>query len=295
MSKYLEAYLKKHTYPPELYDVIRGIEKEKPFYLLANDKMIDAVRDCCFKDIDSLYEFVDIVNKYCESYEKDILAIPIGKRLIISRDVAIRLLAKDRVNARRLITRDEMLYFIREIQQASYKFMCLGCYEGIGSGQMYMDDLTLTNASGINSETNEITLYSGKTFKYSKELIELAIEASKENRFVDAIGRTYETVANGKIVRPKASLLTSITPESSYKRFAVWISKYRIAHPEFNKFKLPEIQNSGFINSVTDRIGKKKYAKEDRELIKDILEKYNKSNMLDSSIIDAFNKYRRVI
>ena len=296
MNPLFNEYLDANKYKKEIIDMISETEKSTgiPVYKFKYADVLNLIEHCNFHKLNDVQMFIADLNAYCEAYEKDILQDDIGKRFVYSSD-EIKNCVKQVVKVRRrLLSPDEINVILNGLERYTHKFIVLGLYEGIGSYGEDLSDLFDTDATGINAETNEITLASGHTFKYSKRLIEYAIRSSQESIMYDTKGKAYETDTLGKIVRFKKMSNTNRDINNNYNRITRWLYLYK-GRNGFDQLSIPGLTSSGLINSIVDRIGTDKYTPNRSSEIEDILVKYNATDSTDTAIYKLVNVYRRVV
>lgn len=296
MNPLFNEYLDVNKYKKEIIDMISETEKNTgiPVYKFKFADVLNLIEHCNFHKLNDVQMFIADLNAYCEAYEKDILQDDIGKRFVYSSD-EIKNCVKQVVKVRRrLLSPDEINVILNGLERYTHKFIVLGLYEGIGSYGEHLSDLLDTDATGINAETNEITLASGHTFKYSKRLIEYAIRSSQESIMYDTKGKAYETDTLGKIVRFKKMSNINRDINNNYNRITRWLYLYK-GRNGFDQLSIPGLTSSGLINSIVDRIGTDKYTPNRRSEIEDILVKYNATDSTDTAIYKLVNVYRRVV
>lgn len=296
MNPLFNEYLDVNKYKKEIIDMISETEKSTgiPVYKFKHADVLNLIEHCNFHKLNDVQMFIADLNAYCEAYEKDILQDDIRKRFVYSSD-EIKNCVKQVVKVRRrLLSPDEINVILNGLERYTHKFIVLGLYEGIGSYGEHLSDLLDTDATGINAETNEITLASGHTFKYSKRLIEYAIRSSQESIMYDTKGKAYETDTLGKIVRFKKMSNINRDINNNYNRITRWLYLYK-GRNGFDQLSIPGLTSSGLINSIVDRIGTDKYTPNRRSEIEDILVKYNATDSTDTAIYKLVNVYRRVV
>ena len=295
MNPLFSKYLDGDKYKKEIIDMISEEEQARgvPIYKFKNNEVLNVIEHCEFHKLNEVQMLLADLNSYCEAYEKEIIKDDIGKRFIFSSD-EIKGCVKHQLKVRRrLLSPNEVNVILNGLERYTHKFIVLGLYEGIGSYGENLSDLLDTDASGINVATNEITLASGHTFKYSERLIDFAVKSSRETIMYDSRGKAYETDTLGKIVRFKKMSNINRDINNNYSRLTRWLYLYKTRNG-YDQLSIPGLTSSGFINSIVDRIGTDVYTPNRRSEIEDILERYNAVDSTDRSIYKLINIYRRV-
>ena len=272
-------------------NIFADAETKKDLYKYKNNEILRIIKTCQLHSGTDVDNLVNLINKYFSDYETNVYHDDLGKVLIVDN---INKYVMDPIdNARLLLTKTEIYQFANSLDRYALKFVVLGLYEGIGAyGKDYaLQDLLECDASAINDKENTITLPSGHTFKYSREVINAAIEAANEDYYYDSLDRRLTTVNNGKIIRPKERSDGHII--LGYQALHNYASA--IKRMSGNKrIGLNRIMASGFYTLFMERLNGKVYHASDRKLVEDILIRYNKTNITDKALFNIQYKYRAV-
>lgn len=275
------------TLPSKYVNVFADAEEKKDLYKFSNAEVINLVKMCECPGVIDVEEIISLINKYYKDYEIAVYHDDIGKQ-IIANDIR-SLAATDRVKDVRILTKTEVYSIAKKLKRASWRYIVLGAYEGIGS--YGKKDLLEAMANQIDEEHKTITLPSGHTFTYSDELILAAIESSKEDSFEDANGRVFMNARTGRILRVVDSVKgNGILSYPSLQRYYYSI-KDMTGNPCIGWARLAM---SGFYNSLNERLEGKQYRASDKEKVIDILERYNKTSLKTMSI-QNLRYFRKVV
>jgi len=275
------------TLSSKYVNVFADAEEKKDLYKFSNAEVINLVKMCECPGVIDVEEIISLINKYYKDYEMTVYHDDIGKQIIVN-DIR-SLAATDRVKDVRILTKTEVYSIAKKLKRASWRYIVLGAYEGIGS--YGKKDLLEAMANQIDEEHKTITLPSGHTFTYSDELIMAAIESSKEDSFEDANGRVFMNARTGRILRVVDSAKgNGILSYPSLQRYYYSI-KDMTGNPCIGWARLAM---SGFYNSLNERLEGKQYRASDKEKVIDILERYNKTSLKTMSI-QNLRYFRKVV
>lgn len=276
--------------PVEWANVFADAESNKDLYKFTNEEVLNMVELCGCPGTIQVNDIVSLINEYYKDYEMEVFHDDLGKQLIVPN--VHDLVGTNRVKDVRIVTKTEVYSIAKKLNRASWRFIVLGAYEGIGSYGAYpKQDLLEARADQIDVVKRTITLPSGYTFEYSSELIEAAVESSKEDSFEDANGRVFRNADTGRILRVVDSVKgNGILSYPSLQRYYYAI-KDLTGNPCIGWQRLAM---SGFYNSMNDRLKGKQYKEEDRDMIMDLLERYNKKTVKTESIKNL-RYYRKVV
>ena len=275
------------TLSSKYVNVFADAEEKKDLYKFSNAEVINLVKMCECPGVIDVEEIISLINKYYKDYEMTVYHDDIGKQIIVN-DIR-SLAATDRVKDVRILTKTEVYSIAKKLKRASWRYIVLGAYEGIGS--YGKKDLLEAMANQIDEEHKTITLPSGHTFTYSDELIMAAIESSKEDSFEDANGRVFMNARTGMILRVVDSAKgNGILSYPSLQRYYYSI-KDMTGNPCIGWARLAM---SGFYNSLNERLEGKQYRASDKEKVIDILERYNKTSLKTMSI-QNLRYFRKVV
>lgn len=268
-------------------NVFADAEEKKDLYKFSNADVINLIKLCECPGVIDVEDIISLINKYYRDYENAIYHDDLGKQIIVT-DVR-SLVGSERVKDVRILTKTEVYSIARKLKRASWRYIVLGAYEGIGS--YGKKDLLEVMADQIDVERKTITLPSGHTFTYSDELIDAAIESSQEDSFEDANGRVFMNARTGRILRVVDSAKgNGILSYPSLQRYYYSI-KDMTGNPCIGWARLAM---SGFYNSLNERLEGKQYKERDREKVIDILERYNKTSLRTMSI-QNLRYFRKVV
>lgn len=278
-------WLKRNVKPiPNYYGVVSDIESSKDdFYLLSHSEMVECIQDCGITTVTGVTQLVSYINNYLTDYELTEFGRKLNKSLVLSQSETMKCVLKKAVYVN-YISKEELDVVVRSCTSWNERYVVLGIYEGIGSYGKHLSDLTMTRASGINADAKTITLRSGNTFEYSDRLIEAAILASKEDYGYDALGKRYENINQGTILRyPQRS---SETNDEAVKGIYVSRMLKRIRERSGIDVTAQTLNRSGLMYALKNRLHGERLTYKNREAVEDILVKYNSSK----SSLEAINK-----
>ena len=280
--KYANEFL-----PAKYINVFADAEEKKDLYKFSNTDVLNLIKLCECPGTMDVEDIIALINKYYNDYENAVYHDDIGKQ-IITQDTR-SLVGSDRVKDVRILTKTEVYSIAKRLKRASWRYIILGAYEGIGA--YGKKDLLETTANQIDIEHKTISLPSGHTFTYSDELIQSAIESSQEDYFEDASGRIFLNARTGRILRVvDSSKGNGILSYPSLQRYY-----YSIKDMTGNScIGWARLAMSGFYNSLNERLEGKQYREKDRDKVIDILERYNKTSLKTISI-QNLRYFRKVV
>lgn len=280
-------WLVKNGYNPVYLGIIRDLEnKNGEAYYYSKSDISDLIKRCGFRSIESIDEFETLINRYYEWYEKTVFGKNINKRIELSQTEK-RKGSFVPLSAKGYISRSDLDIILSKCRSASEAFVILGLYEGIGSYGYKLTDIVFTKASGINVKDKTITLYSGKKFKFSDRLIDIAIKAAEEDISYDSAGKQYRNTNSGTIYRYKQMASESEDPDNRSAMISRLLQRFKI-RTDFKNVSAPTLLRSGLLNSITDRLDGMPLNSETVCLCSDILEKYNVADVSLRALKDKF-------
>lgn len=266
--------------------------KNGVLYVLPQNEISKLFNVLKFNTYEDAAMYIGYLNKYCEWYEENVIHIAIHKRFSFSKK-EINSWIINRVDTIGMLSMSEIKLFLENTINYNEKWIILAPYEGIGCYDAYAEDLTLTNRTGINKENCEIEVYSGRIYKVSPMLLDIALKAANEDEQADVIGKIYKTTNFGKIFRYKYSNRSSLKPDVLHHRVLMQLYYYR-KRTGFIKCKFNMLTRSGMVNQIRERVGSDILRTADQNRIQDILERYNATDTLYSSVQNLVRRTRPI-
>ena len=175
--------------------------------------------------------------------------------LEITPEVLTKCLNKIAIN-NGILTREQLINHLRKFENAQYKFVFLGAFEGIDSAGVEHEELIKATFKDINISDKTIKLVTGRTIKISDKLIQYAEEASNTYIYHAVMGDFDSEIIGDEIIknRPRKNAGNSNTAKGKklYRNFI----RCRDAYGLSKFITLDKLRASGIIEYIND------YAKE---------------------------------
>lgn len=129
---------------------------------------------------ESSYEVLQVSNSHLSLYtqwclEQNLVADAQNHFIEINKDIFMSCI-NNIVNDKKIVTREQVLAWARQLNNPSDGFMFLALFEGI-KGEQYKE---LTNLKLSDFHDGKVTLCTGRTIQVSEELYNLAIQSDEE-------------------------------------------------------------------------------------------------------------------